>query len=186
MPNHKKYLYRRFHKITTKPSGDNTPTPPTHTVINLSDTALSDPRVKLLSRGLKFCPAPTEHNQLSLQQNVAHFNRRLRLRELFHIEPSTDDETPNNSPSGAPSHNRFKQSVWVPPKNRDAALDNYINAVNSGFTGNLLLDAPATSPVLNGTPSVNSDKLRTLSSNGLTKGLPLCGHEQRWLHSRGP
>ena len=62
--NHKKYLYRRFHKITTKPSGDNTPNPPTHTVINLTDTALSDPQVKLLSRGLKFCPKPKEHNQL--------------------------------------------------------------------------------------------------------------------------
>ena len=64
--NHKKYLYRRFYNITTKPSGDNIPNPPTHTVINLSDTALSDPQVKLLSRGLKFCPTPKEHNQLSL------------------------------------------------------------------------------------------------------------------------
>ena len=133
--NHKQYLYRRFYKITTKPSGDNTPNPPTHTVINLSDTALSDPQVKLLSRGLKFCPTPKDHNQLSLQQDIhvlAHFNRRLRLCEFFHIEPSTDDETPDDSPSGAPSHNCFKEkSVWVPPKNRDAALDNYINAVNS-------------------------------------------------------
>ena len=63
------------------------------------------------------------------------------------------------------------QSLWGPqpqplqrkqcmgtPKNRDETLR---------------LDVPATSPVLNGTPSVNSDKLRTLSSNGLTKGLPL-------------
>ena len=98
--NHKKYLYRRFHKITTKPSGDN---PPTHTVINLSDTALSDPQVKLLSsRVLKFCPTPNA-NQLSLQQDIAHFNRRLRLHEFFHIEPSTDDETPDDSPSGAPA-----------------------------------------------------------------------------------
>ena len=114
------------------PSGDNTPNPPTHTVINLSDTALRDPQVKLLSRGLKFCPTPKEHNQLSLQQGIAHFNRRLRLREFFHIEPSTDDETPYDSPSGAPSQNRFKEkSVWVLPKNRDAALDNNINAVNS-------------------------------------------------------
>ena len=64
--NHNKYLYRRFHKITTKPSGGNTPNPPTHTVINLSDTALSDPQVKLLSRGLKFCPTPKVHNLLSL------------------------------------------------------------------------------------------------------------------------
>ena len=135
---------------------------PTHTVINLSDTALSDPQVKLLSRGLKCCPTPKEHNQLSLQQDIAHFNRRLRLREFFHIEPSTDDETPYDSPLGPPATTTSnKKSIWVPPKNRDTALDNYINAVNS----EVHREYPAR--------SVNSDKLQTLSSNELTKGLPL-------------
>ena len=48
----------RFDKVTTEPSGENTPNPPTHTLVNLSATVLSDPHVKLLSRALKFCPTP--------------------------------------------------------------------------------------------------------------------------------
>ncbi len=99
------------------------------TVVNLSDKVLTDPQVKLLSRGLKFCPTPREPDQLSFQQDMAQFNRRLRLREYFHVEPSTDD---SSSVDVQPTRNRFKEkSSWVPPKNRDVALDAYINSVNS-------------------------------------------------------
>ena len=130
LANHKKHTHRRFHSKRATIAPPTVRLPETNTVVNLSDMVLTDPQVKLLSRGLKFCPTPREPNQLLFQQDMAQFNRRLRLREYFHVEPSMDDES---SVETQPiPRNRFREkSTWVPPKNRDVSLETYINSVNS-------------------------------------------------------
>ena len=145
LANHKKHTHRRFHSKRATIAPPTVRLPETNTVVNLSDMVLTDPQVKLLSRGLKFCPTPREPNQLLFQQDMAQFNRRLRLREYFHVEPSMDDES---SVETQPiPRNRFREkSTWVPPKNRDVSLETYINSVNSE-----VLKAPST-PTPNNLP----------------------------------
>ncbi len=57
--NHKKYIHRRFHskRPTIVPDTDRSVVAP-RTVVNPSDKVLTDPQVKLLSRGLTFCATP--------------------------------------------------------------------------------------------------------------------------------
>ena len=53
------------------------------TVINLFSSTLSEAEEKLLSKGLNFCPTPTEVNQVEVSQNLTEYYRRLCLSELF-------------------------------------------------------------------------------------------------------
>ena len=53
------------------------------TVINLSKHKLTQPQVSLLSKGLKFCPSPGEHNQGDLWRDLQKFHRSLRLKCMF-------------------------------------------------------------------------------------------------------
>ena len=66
---------RRFKK-RTRPAENNL-------VVNLSSTELTNSEEKLLSRGLNFCPIPSNINNLQLETDVDQFARRLRLKEHF-------------------------------------------------------------------------------------------------------
>ena len=56
---------------------------PNDSVINLSNTELTVPQERLLSRGLNYVPKPPAPNQQHLQQDLKAFYRHLRLREHF-------------------------------------------------------------------------------------------------------
>ena len=120
------------------------------TVINLSDQILTQPQVSLLSKGLKFCPSPGEHNQGDLWRDLQKFHRSLRLTCMFnkpimpkpetiHSQKGEDpsDQSVNNAINvmdncinqitiGKPFHNpKFKNpSTWNPPGPKD--LEHYI------------------------------------------------------------
>ena len=105
---------RRFRRPTIN-NHDDLPS----TVVNLSSASLSSTELNLLSRGLKFCPTPSEVNQVELSQDLTDYYRRIRLREFFLDAPPSEPEPFR------------KKSTWVPPKNRVPAMETYVQVVSS-------------------------------------------------------
>ena len=88
-------------------------------IINLSDYTLSTPEKTLLSRGLSFCPQPTQVDTLDIQRDTLLFNRRLRLKHLFRDQNNTNRDI-FTSPTG-----------WTPPVGKSPTLDTYINVTTT-------------------------------------------------------
>ena len=80
-------------------------------VVNLSSVDLSEAEIKLLSKGLSFCPAPHKVDWIELKADVEDFSHRLRLKQYFHGRESSQyifDLNPFQ-----------KKSTWTPNKNGD-------------------------------------------------------------------
>ena len=108
------------------PSDQETPAP--RTVVNLSGVDVSPPELSLLSKGLKFAPKPPRANRFQLKQDLEDFGRRIRLREFFYDPEASDDEDEGNHQEDR----KFREkSTWTPPKNRDAAIETYLKAVET-------------------------------------------------------
>ena len=54
-----------------------------NTVVNLSSRELTEGEVALLSKGLKFCPTPSDLDRYNLRKDINDFIRRIRLKEYF-------------------------------------------------------------------------------------------------------
>ena len=93
------------------------------TVVNLSGVPLSEEEVKLLSRGLSFCPTPHHNNKEEILDDLEGYFRRLRLKEFFLEED--EEENYDAEISFRPP------STWMPPKGRDAALETYIRKIRT-------------------------------------------------------
>ena len=94
-----------------------------NTVINLSGVPLSEAESSLLDKGLSFCPTPPHMNTFQLQYDLTMFYRRLRLREYFYDEESlVNDRDTQHNPF------RLRNKRWMPAKNREPALEAYIQA----------------------------------------------------------
>lgn len=94
----------------------------TTTVINLSNVQLTQDKVNLLSRGLKFCPIPTHIDWPEFKADISDFIRRLWLHEYFY-------ENDNNN-SSDDSHNPFRvKSTYTPHPGREASLDAFCNTI---------------------------------------------------------
>ena len=93
-----------------------------YTVINLSDYSLSYSDLRVLSLDLKFTQNPPHVDRLNLKESLRRFDRNLRLREYF-----TDSESPVDSDT----IKFHKKTTWMPPPNRDIALDMFITVVES-------------------------------------------------------
>ena len=65
-------------------------------VLNLSDRALSEDVISILSKGLMFVPAPTEVNRTELTTDLKYCGRRMRLKEYFLDENSSGVEKEEN------------------------------------------------------------------------------------------
>jgi len=91
----------------------------TPTVINLSNTKLSDIEIKILDKGLKFTPTP-EKNSEELKNDIKQFCRKLRLSEEFY-SPEDDEEDPRDLPLVR------NKSRYNGRRNRDRTLDTYID-----------------------------------------------------------
>ena len=109
---------RRFRKKSS-PSGGVDDREVPSTVINLSGVHLSEDEVKLLSKGLSFCPTPRRADKDEILDDLESYFRRLRLKEFF-----LDNEEHSDDDDAQP---RFRPlSTWMPPKGGDAALETYI------------------------------------------------------------
>ena len=53
-------------------------------VVNLSSVDLSEAEIKLLSKGLSFCPTPGKVDWIELKADVEDFSHRLHLKEYFY------------------------------------------------------------------------------------------------------
>ena len=91
-------------------------------VVNLSSHKLSDDEIKVLKRGLKFCPTPGEPNFGDLRDDLNKFHTRLRRQLFFSTLPEKDEEDGRPSiPSQDDdrdgfSHQKFREpSKWKPP-----------------------------------------------------------------------
>ena len=91
-------------------------------VVDLSSHQLDASEIKVLKRGLKFCPTPGEPNFGDLREDLNKFHMRLR-RQLFFSqlkeEEDEEDRRPppsqNNDDQGF-SHQKFREpSKWKPP-----------------------------------------------------------------------
>ncbi|PIK41835.1 hypothetical protein BSL78_21316 [Apostichopus japonicus] len=87
-------------------------------IVNLSST-LTNADLRLLSKGLNFCPTPPSFDQAERSQDLTNFFRRIRLREFFLYDPPTEREP------------FCKKSSWMPPKNRVPVLEAYTQVVSS-------------------------------------------------------
>ena len=102
-----------------------------HTVVNLSEIQLSPAEVTLLSKGLSFCPTPPQLDTFQLQNDLEDFYRRLRLREFFYDSEESDGEEYQSNPF------RRRKKRWTPPKNREPALESYIQVLNESVKESL-------------------------------------------------
>ena len=110
--NRRKRKPRKTHKTTNLD---------TTSVINLSQTPLSNDELLVLARGLTFCPTPKRINLAELSADINDFTRRMRLKEYFHDHKDSTQPNEHN-----PFHNK---SSWTPPTDRDPALHTYVDAI---------------------------------------------------------
>ena len=145
-------------------------------VVNLSQHILTPAEIKVLSRGLKFCPNPGQPDLSTYQADLDAFHLRLK-RFLFFLKPKRNaqaDQLDNTIPVGPSQstlnydiqrpdepfkHRKFKNpSAWVPPPN--APLEFFISKNN--------LDLAKCKPKKLGNSNITRDEqkaLRELANN---------------------
>ena len=119
-PRRKRRYHRGRRKRKPKPGSINN----YKTVINLSDRDLPQHERSILSKRLKFVPTPTNINKTKLIADVKNWTRRMRLKEFFWNDNSTQLEKESSYK---------KPSSWTPNKSRDLILDCYLSAVESSI-----------------------------------------------------
>ena len=63
-----------------------------HTVINISDTTLSEAQVSCSEKGLTFCPTPGPPNKGAIWNDFKDFHRRLVLKHHFYTDNNLLDK----------------------------------------------------------------------------------------------
>ena len=104
-------------------------------VVNLSSYQLSDTDVKLLSKGLNFCPRPKTCNAFEMEKDFKDFARRMRLKQHFF----------NKDEVGL----KFRPKSHFTPPPGDAALESFLTAIK----GDILQHRPSNHKKDNLTPA---------------------------------
>ena len=84
-------------------------------MVNLSTVDLSEAEVKLLSKGLSFCPTPQKIDWIELKADLEDFSCRLGLKEYFHGRESSNYISDPNPFK--------KKNSWTPNKDRVLGLE---------------------------------------------------------------
>ena len=84
-------------------------------VINLFTRILSETKIYLLSKSLKFIPTPTSVNKALIKEELECFGRKLRLLQHFRNEEPITISNP------------FKKKSTFNPKGKDAAIELYLS-----------------------------------------------------------
>ena len=92
-------------------------------VVNLSTVDLSEAEVKLLSKGLSFCPTPQRIDWIELKADLEDFSHRLWLKEYFHSCESSNYVSDSNPFK--------KKNSWTLNKDRDLRLELFIQLLKS-------------------------------------------------------
>ena len=92
-------------------------------IVNLSSVNINETEIKLLFKGLSFCPTPHKIDWIKLKTDLSDFARRLRLKEYFYGKESSEYYKPDDD-------NSFKhKSTWSPDKNREPTLDLFTHLI---------------------------------------------------------
>ena len=92
-------------------------------VVNLLTVDLSEAEVKLLSKGLSFCPTLQKIDWIELKADLEDFSHRLRLKEYFHGCESSNYISDSNYFK--------KKDLWSPNKDRDLGFELFIQLLKS-------------------------------------------------------
>ncbi|KAL3872501.1 hypothetical protein ACJMK2_040421 [Sinanodonta woodiana] len=84
----------------------------TNSVVNLSKLELTEAEIKLVSKGLRFCPRPKTYDRGKLKKDTEEFCRRLRFKAHFALHPMNKPE--ENLICDQPIFRN--KSNWTPPK----------------------------------------------------------------------
>ena len=93
-----------------------------NTVVNLSCHELTDSEISLLSKGLKFCPTPSDLDRYRLHKDINDFIRCIRLKEYFFEGDNVEGDFWN-----VPAFRN--KSVWCPECGRELGIEAYAQAV---------------------------------------------------------
>ena len=115
--------YLKHHDYLTKCKNKYDKCDDSNYVVNLSSVDLSEAEIKLLSKGLSFCPTPRKVDWIELKADVEDFSRRLRLKEYFHGRESSQYISDPNPFK--------KKSTWTPNKDRDLGLELFIQLLKN-------------------------------------------------------
>ncbi|VDI08116.1 Hypothetical predicted protein, partial [Mytilus galloprovincialis] len=118
MPRNRKFIKRnKYRKLQKRKVNDNT-------VINLSDTILTETQKFILSKGLSFSPTIKNQTDLQLLRDTLLFNRRIRLKHHFGPTTLTNQEPrPFKTTNG-----------WNPPPGKNRELDNFLSLTTEEIT----------------------------------------------------
>ena len=137
---HEKSSEKKEHKISLQPScqasGNNL-----SSVVNLSQTKLTEAEKKVLERGLNFCIVEKKINRENLLEDTYKFSRKMKLRAHFDKdnpteaeESSTKEETKDITVDDERSEMRLLKNPYYNPSNSPPEnLAVYINAVKNSI-----------------------------------------------------
>jgi len=90
--------------------------------------------IRVLSKGLNFCPTPNKINEEQLLEDLDKFARSLRIKEYFLAKErdcpedgSTDSEDDNEIP--IPRYK--KKNSWIPESSKNTTLESFIDSVKN-------------------------------------------------------
>lgn len=89
-------------------------------IINLSNHTLTDSEVKLLSKGLKFCPTPVERDLLELEVNMKELARKIELQVFM-----------SNSKFTKADYLLSRTGLFIPPESKEKLLNSVITKIIS-------------------------------------------------------
>ena len=106
-------------------------------VVNLSTRKLKTNEMKVLNKGLTFCPTPDPPSMYQIWKDLEAFHRRLRLKVFF----KNEDENPqdgNNPPEASSPKRAITQklkikSSWDPKHTKCHALEAFTRSVKLDF-----------------------------------------------------
>ena len=105
-------------------------------VTNLSQHPLTEGKITLLSRGLKFIPDRHKVDKLKLMADLAEWERRMRLKEFFYTE-GTEPQTKQDEKDPLEKFKVPKKSSFTPSKGLDMRLDMYVEMVKTDIINSM-------------------------------------------------
>ena len=88
-------------------------------IVNLSSRELNKTEIKLLEKGLKFTPTPSNSNTQELNNDILEFTRKVRLVEYFDGIEDDDQSLVRN------------KGNFVPPQGREELLDTFVKSTTN-------------------------------------------------------
>ncbi len=115
-------------------------------VVTLGTEQLDHATIRLLSKGLSFCPTPQSPSPISTLTDWYLFERRIRLAHFFILHPPESNSSDSSIEMVTDSFNIPSKKCWIPPKDTDWTLEGYISTTRTDIT-----DQPihTTKPFLN-------------------------------------